>query len=268
MLAIKRSEYILEQLQNKKVVLVSDLSKELEVSEETIRRDLEKLEKKGTLNRVHGGAYLAEGYGNETPVSVREKIYREEKAAIAKRCMQFIREQDSLMLDCSTTAMYIARELAATVQRVTVITNSLLVASEVAQSENIRLIMLGGEFNSRANAFFGDITIQSAGSYYANKAFISSAGISLQAGVSDYTHEEAAVRRQMIARSAQCFFAADLTKIGRTAVHTIVPISSVNCLIVDQAIEEKDLQLKRELEKQNCKIITCTDHKKGTVTEL
>ncbi len=264
MLAMKRSMYILEQLQSKKVVLVSDLSKELKVSEETIRRDLEKLERENALHRTHGGAYLAEGYGNETPVSVREKLYQEEKSAIAKQCVECIHIQDSIMLDCSTTAMYIARALVNSGKKVTVITNSMIVASEIAQGNDIRLIMPGGEFNAKIKAFFGDATVQSLQMYYADKAFISSAGISLTAGISDYTNEEAAIRKQMIERSKECYFAADLSKIGRTAVHTVAPITKITHLVVDQSIETKDIRLKKALEKHNCRIITCAEYEKGS----
>lgn len=257
MLAMKRLQIILEQMRIKKVVLVGELSRELGVSEETIRRDLEKLEKQGALHRVHGGAYLAEGYGNETPVSVREKIYRKEKSSIARGCMALIQEQDSLMLDCSTTAMYIARELVTSRKRVTVITNSLLVADEVSKSDAIRLLMPGGEFDPRTNAFYGDSTIRSIGRYYASKAFISSAGISIRAGVSDYTNNEAAVRIAMIERSGTCIYAADLTKFGRAAVHAIASLAAVGTIVVDQPVERRDKALKKELESLHIPIIVC-----------
>ena len=79
--AIERAEYILSMLEKNKVVMVTDLSREMGVTEETVRKDLEKLEKQEKLNRVHGGAYLNEGFGNETPISVRSKVMQEEKAS-------------------------------------------------------------------------------------------------------------------------------------------------------------------------------------------
>lgn len=255
MLAMKRSQFIVDQLQNHKVVLVSQLSKQMAVTEETVRRDLEKLEKQGVLRRVHGGAYLAEGYGNETPVSVREQIYREEKAAIAQKCMALVNDKDSLMLDCSTTAKYIAQALVDSNKKATVITNSLLVANVVAPSANLRLISLGGEFGPKLNAFFGDVTVQSLKQYYADKAFISGAGLSTQAGITDYTRDEAAVRRAMIERSAECYVAADLTKIGRVAVHMVAPLDSIHTVVVDQPFQEKDKQLFEALRGQDTDII-------------
>ncbi|MFR4579196.1 MAG: DeoR family transcriptional regulator [Clostridium fessum] len=81
--AIERAEYILSMLEKNKVVMVTDLSREMGVTEETVRKDLEKLEKQEKLNRVHGGAYLNEGFGNETPISVRSKVMQEEKKLLA-----------------------------------------------------------------------------------------------------------------------------------------------------------------------------------------
>lgn len=257
MLAVERIQYIVDTLREKKVVMVSDLSREVSVSEETIRRDLEKLEKQGSICRVHGGAYLREGFGNETPIEVRAKIYQQEKAAIAKKCMEFINEQDFIFLDCSTTAIYIAREIAAGTKKLSVITNSLPVASELSGNGAVRLIMLGGELSSSTNSFCGDITVKSLDCYYASKAFISSAGISTPAGVSDYTQDEAAIRRKMIERSEVCYHAADVTKIGRNAVHTVAPLERLDYLITNQALTPKNSDLKRELDRLKVKIIVC-----------
>lgn len=255
MLAMKRSQYIMEQLESQKVVLVSALSKAMAVTEETVRRDLEKLEKQGFLCRVHGGAYLAEGYGHETPVSVREQICQQEKMAIAQSCLKLIQDKDSVMLDCSTTAGAIAKELVASGKTVTIITNSLLVAKEAAKGANLRLIQLGGEFNQKLNAFFGEATLQALDGYYADMAFISGAGLNWQAGVTDYTQDEASVRRAMIAHSALCYFAGDLTKMGRMGVHAVAPLTCLKAVIVDQPLEAKDEPLSLALQNQNIPIL-------------
>ena len=259
MLAVERTQYIMDALKEKKVVMVGDLSKEMNVSEETIRRDLEKVEKQGLICRVHGGAYLKEGYGNETPITVREKIYQKEKAEIATCCVALIEDQDSIILDCSTTAVYIAKELVHSNKKVTVITNSLSVATELSRSESVRLIMLGGELRPSTNSFCGRITENSLKDYFADKAFISSAGISLQAGVSDYTQEEASIRKKMISRSKVCYFAADVTKIERSAVNKVADLSEVDCLIVNLPIQTEHEEFQKELERLKIKTIICSD---------
>lgn len=258
MLAMKRLELIINQLQTQKVVLVNELSKQLAVTEETIRRDLEKLEKQNVLRRVHGGAYLVEGYGNETPVSVREQIYLAEKATIAHQCMGLVQDNNSLMLDCSTTAKYIAQALVSSQKKATVITHSLLVAGEVAKSPKLRLIMLGGEFNADLNAFFGEVTVRSLEGYYADIAFISAAGISAKAGITDYTQEEAAVRRAMIHRSSSCCFAGDTSKLGRIAVHAVAELASIGFVVTDQPFTAKDKPLMAALARQKTQLFTST----------
>lgn len=261
MLAMERMQYILDVLKNNKIVQVSDLSKEINVTEETIRRDLEKLEKQELIFRVHGGAYLREGYGNETTVAVREKIFKTEKSRLAAQCMKFVHEQDSIMLDCSTTAIYIARELGLLKKKLTVITNSLSVAKELEKQEQIRMIMIGGERKSRTNSFYGTVAEHALNYYFADKVFISSAGISLEAGMTDYTEDEASVRRKMIERAKECFYVADITKIGRIAVNTIGGIEQMTHLISDQLFDRKEPKLLEELEKRRIGITICEKEK-------
>lgn len=247
MLAIERRQYILTLLQSTKAVSVSELSKAISVTEETIRRDLEKLEKEGAIVRVHGGAYLLEGYGYETSIKVREKMYLEEKKQIAKLSLPLIHDYDSLLLDCSTTAVYIAKELKESGRKVSVVTNSLLVAMQLQETTNIRLILLGGEYKMDTKSFCGNVTVESLEHYYVDKAFISSAGISLQGGLTDYTLEEATVRQKMIQQAKLCYYAADITKIGKSAIYRIGDLDDVDCLISNEAIAPKSKELSQRL---------------------
>lgn len=255
MLAIERTQYILKMLNENKTVSVNELSKAIQVTEETIRRDLEKLEKQGAIQRVHGGAYLREGFGNETPTSVREKIYLSEKEQIAKLSLDFIHDYDSILLDCSTTAGYIAKGLNETGLKVSVVTNSLLIAKELESNENVRLILLGGEYRKNTESFCGTVTVESLDHYYVDKAFISSAGISAETGLTDYTVEEAAIRQKMIHQAKTCFYVADITKIGRNAIYRIGELSDVDYLIVSEPIEQKSQVLKDNLISLDKKII-------------
>lgn len=257
MLAVERARYILEKLEKEKVVLVGDLSKEMGVSEETIRKDLEKLEKQEQINRVHGGAYLREGYGNETTVNVREQIYREEKAVLGQRCMQFINKNEAIILDCSTTARYIAKEIVRSGLRVSVITNSLATAYELSQSSAVRVIMLGGELDNNTGSFTGNTVLEALERYHADKVFLSSAGISREAGLTDYRQAEADVRRKMIAQSDQCYFVADATKIGRHAMFTVGGVEKLTALIAERPFDKQDPGLYRLLEQERVDIVSC-----------
>lgn len=255
MLAIERTQYIMKTLQENKVISVNELSKVIQVTEETIRRDLEKLENQGLISRVHGGAYLREGFGNETPTEVRGKIYQKEKEKIAKMSLTYINDYDSILLDCSTTANYIAKEIKASGKKISVVTNSMLVAKELEDAEQVRLILLGGEYRNSTKSFCGAITVEALNHYYVDKVFISSAGICAEAGITDYTLEEATIRTGMIKQAKTCFYVADITKIGRKAIYRIGDLEDVDYLIVNESIDKQSKELKDALLLNNKKIM-------------
>ncbi len=255
MLAIEREEYILNSLKQNKIAQVSDLSKEMDVTEETIRRDLEKLEKRGLIQRVHGGAYLKEGFGNETPLSVREKVFQKEKEKLARYCIKEINEKESVFLDCSSTALYLAKEIRLSQKKIIVVTNSISIAKELDLCSHVRLIMLGGERDLDRNACHGEVTVQMMQKYFVNKAFISGAGISLDAGLTDYTQEEAALRQTAIRQAKRTYFMADITKIGRYAVNIYGNLEQLYALVVNTSITGKDEALEKKLNELGVKLI-------------
>lgn len=257
MLAVERLQLIEEKLKENKVVLVSELSKEIQVTEETIRKDLEKLEKRNLICRVHGGAYLREGYGIEASMQVRSQIYKEEKELLANLCMNYIGEQDSLMLDGSTTSVSITNALVTEGRKITVITNSLSVAGEAAKGEQIRLIVLGGTFNRNTYCFSGNITLDELKNYHADKAIISGAGISREAGLTEYTQEEADLRRVMIKQARECIYVADSTKLGRKSVYVTGELTDIDVLLTDRPVELADRALCQELARLGIDMEAC-----------
>ena len=255
--AIERADYIMAMLDKNKVVMVSELSREMQVTEETVRKDLEKLEKQGRLCRVHGGAYLQEGYGNEIPVKVRRKIMTGEKERLAARCMELIREQESIFLDGSTTAWHLAKQLAKWEGRLTVITNSLVIATELAVNPKIRLILFGGELNHVTGSFEGQSVLAGLGECYVEKAFISSTGISLTAGITDSTRGEAEIRRQVIKQARTCIMVMDTTKIGRNAIYVVGALADIDCLVVDQPLSSCDPAIQEQMDQLQIPVLDC-----------
>jgi len=247
-------------LEQNKVVMVADLSREMGVTEETVRKDLEKLEKLERLCRVHGGAYLNEGYGTETPVKVRSKILQEEKALIGKRSLELIREKDSIFLDCSTTALHMAKLLVNWDKKITLMTNSLAAAMEVMHNASIRLVLFGGELNRDRIAFEGQSVLDEMKETFINKAFISSAGISLEAGITDSTREEAEIRRQVIRQAKECILMADSTKIGRNGLYVVGGLEDMDALVLDCPLDSIDRKLAKRLAEEKILIF---DRKKA-----
>lgn len=261
--AVERASYIMEMIVANKVVMVAELSRELGVTEETIRKDLEKLETQQRLTRVHGGAYLNEGFGTETPVTVRSKIMQQEKALLAKRCMELIRDKETIFLDCSTSMLYLAKELAVADKKLTVMTNSLAAASELEQNPKLRLILFGGEYNRSTGSFEGQAVQEGMQACYIDKAFISSAGISLEAGITDSTRAEAEIRRQVIRQARTCIVATDTTKIGRNAVYVIGGLTDIDYLVTDQPLQQTDQQMNEKLESLSVTILDGRNKDRG-----
>ena len=256
MIAMERARYIMEKLEKNKIVLVAELSKGMNVSEETIRKDLEKLEKQQQICRVHGGAYLKEGYGNETSVKVREQLYPKEKTELGRQCAELITKNDIIILDCSTTARYIASAIEEKEMKVTVITNSLATAYQLSKSPQIRVLMLGGELDRNTGSFNGSMVLEALERYHADKVFLSSAGISVEAGITDYRQEEADVRRKMIRQADQCYFVADRTKIGRHAAFIVGGLEVVQHLIVERPLDD-DPALLKKVEEARVRVTVC-----------
>ena len=157
MLAVERRACIKETIQEQKSVAVSDLARRFDVTEETIRRDLKVLEAQGVLTRTYGGAFIQGGAINEVDVTLRETSYVEAKRQIAAQCLHLIRNGDSIFLDSSTTALEIARAIRD--MRLTVLTNSLLIADVLSHSESIRLQVIGGVLQPQSMSFLGEAAL-------------------------------------------------------------------------------------------------------------
>lgn len=234
--ALERSDYIMSVLKRDKVVIVNELSRQLNVSEETIRNDLKKMEKEHKLHRVHGGAYLNDGYGNETPFSVRSKILCAEKALIAQRCLPLIRNRDTIFLDSSSTAYNLAKAIVDCGKRLTVLTNSLEIAKVLAPNSEIRLVLLGGELQRDSLAFEGDQLLEQLKEYFISTAFISATGVALGAGITDSMQGEARIRKAVVLRAAQFVLLADETKFQQHGPYVISSFADVDCLISDTMV--------------------------------
>ncbi|MBE3595762.1 MAG: DeoR/GlpR transcriptional regulator, partial [Hydrogenibacillus sp.] len=239
MLGVERRKKIMELLLLHGNVVVSDLSKRFNVTEETIRRDLEKLEKEGQLIRTHGGAYLSEYVTKEYPIALREIAYVEEKKQIATISAELIQSGDTIMLDASTTSLFIARFLKRMRKKVTVITNALKVEMELADQEQIKLVSTGGTLRTSSLSHVGYAATRSLATYFADKAFVSCTAVHPNKGLMDSNEYEAEVRKRMLAQAEQKILVADHTKFGKTAFNLIATIDDIDMVIVDRPLSEE-----------------------------
>ena len=234
MLAVERIRLIQCALQEEKQVSVSALSARFQVSKETIRRDLEKITKTDpTIVRVHGGAYKAEVFDSEMPVQLRETLSVDRKKAIADNCIPLIHVNDTIMLDCSTTALYLAMLIRQRGFSVTVITNSLRIVEVLQDCDQIKLILVGGLFRKNTQSFIGYDATAMLARYHADRCFISCTGIDVKFGVTDNSEYESHVRQTMMQCSKERFLLADAYKFGRSFLSKMAVPSDFDAIISD-----------------------------------
>jgi DeoR/GlpR family transcriptional regulator of sugar metabolism len=231
MLHERRNEIIMK-IRKQRTIKVSDLMDEFKVSIETIRRDLEYLEKKGCLRRVYGGAVLHGLYGEEPEYENREIINYPQKQAIGKKAAEFINDGDTLFIDVGTTIMEVVKQLRDK-KNLTVITNATLIAHELINHEGCRVILLGGELRRGELSVSGFMSDTNIKNFFATKTLLGIGGITLETGVTDYDMHEASTRRLMVERSDEVIAVADYSKFGVTAMNYVCPVEKIHILVTD-----------------------------------
>lgn len=237
MLAVTRKSKIKEIVLEEKSVIITDLAKRFSVTEETIRRDLKALEDEGFLIRTYGGAFIQDGVENDVNVKVRESAYIENKNHIAKQCLSFIHNGDSIFLDASTTALAIANLVKDL--RITVLTNSLKITNVISECENIRLITIGGVFHAKSSSFLGNNTLSILNKYHVDRAFISCRSLDIKNGITDSNEQSAEVRTLMLDRANEVILIADHSKLDKTSFVKIDDFNKTNKLVIDTTLNQE-----------------------------
>jgi DeoR/GlpR family transcriptional regulator of sugar metabolism len=238
MLAIERRNIIMEIVQNDKRVLVVDLSKKFEVTEETIRRDLEKLENQGFLKRSYGGAVLKENTNIDIPLNIRESSNIKGKEAIGRRIAELIDDGDSIFLDSSSTAFYVAKNIKEK-KRLTIITNSVKIILELSGIKDSEIISTGGMLRANSLSLVGHLAENVIQGYNVDKAIISCKGIDKVKGITDSNDMEAEIKRAMMASADKVFLVADHGKFGKISFTKIAGLDKVNSIVTDEKLPEE-----------------------------
>ncbi|KLU62910.1 glucitol operon repressor [Peptococcaceae bacterium CEB3] len=243
MLAEERRKKIVEKLDEGGSVRVSQLAGIFQVTEETIRRDLEQLEKDGYLTRTHGGAVKSTLDQQEIAFYIRNMRNREEKQAIGKKALEFIEPGEVIALDASTTALQVARLLRENpIKDVVVITHALKVIMTLADVPDLTVISTGGVLQQRTMSFVGPLAENSLSTYNIKKAFISCKGITLEEGIMESTDLQARIKEQIIKVAKEVYVLVDHEKFGQTALATVGPINAASWLITDGEAAEHELE--------------------------
>ena len=238
MLPVERRKQILSTLRSEKRVYVSALSRAFSVSEETIRRDLERLEEEGVVSRAYGGAVLNEDEHQETPYDVRKRSDVSSKNAIAKMVASLIHDGEYIILDESSTSYFVARELKSK-KNLTVITNSMEIIREIAGVQGWTILCTGGALRSSAPSFAGHQAESMVRSYHVDKAILSCGSLDIRAGFTDRHEDTALIKKAMIASSRSVILAVDHNKFDKIAFAKIGDISKVNTIVTDVRPSER-----------------------------
>jgi DeoR family fructose operon transcriptional repressor len=249
--AAERQQAIAALARQEGRVEVISLADTLDVTTETIRRDLIALERRGLLVRVHGGAIPVDRLGYEPAVAVRAAVLTAEKEAIAKRALEEIPDEGSVLLDAGTTTLRIAGLLPVD-RELTVVTNSLPHATILATLPNVTLHFVGGRIRPRTLAAVDEAAQAFLQGVFADVAFIGTNGISVRRGLTTPDRSEAAVKRAFIAAARRTVVVADHTKFGTDCFSCFAALSDVDAIITDPGI---DARLVAELEQAGPEVV-------------
>ncbi len=242
MLVQERYEQILDLIEKNGSVKVSMLVKLFNVSIETVRRDLEYLEKEGHLKRIYGGAVLEKVSEKQFTFQTREKEYIDEKKEIVNIAVRFVKEGQSIAMDASTTNLEIAKVIKKKFERLTIITNSLIIASELSDMNKYTIILTGGILKGDQLSLVGNIAENNIGDFNVDIAFISVSGVSLHAGLTDQYLDELMIQKKMVEIAQNIIVLADSSKFDVVCLQKISDLDKINMIITDSKLKDSILE--------------------------
>lgn len=244
--AEKRREEIVSTVHSQGKVRVTLLSKKYGVSEVSIRKDLEILEARGELARVHGGAVGLEKMYVNMDLGERFKTNAASKKLVAKKISELISDNDTIMMNAGTTLAYVLRALKGK-KNISIVTNSIQNANEAALYSSFNVILLGGELDSKYQFLYGRDAELQIENYHATKCILSVDGISAKEGLTLYYANEATLAQKMIDSSSTVIVAADGSKIGRSAFAKIADADKVDIVVTSKIENEDEVSELKEL---------------------
>jgi DeoR/GlpR family transcriptional regulator of sugar metabolism len=242
----ERHQSILQLLEDSGQVRVSELCRNLDVSEATVRRDLDHLQGLGLLERTHGGAILVEKAAPEPPVMQRREEKALEKRRIGRAAAALIQEGDAVFIGSGTTALEAAKNLRGR-ERITVITNALTVINALANEEGITLLNTGGILRRSELSFIGHITEHALQELRPRKVIMGMRAISLSEGMTNDYVPEVSTDRVIIRSAREIILVADHSKFGTVATALVAPITATHTVVTDDGTPSETIAELEEL---------------------
>jgi DeoR family transcriptional regulator, fructose operon transcriptional repressor len=236
MFPLERQKKIVELLMIKKVLKISELTEELQVSVDTLRRDLNLLTKQGKIEKIYGGIKLVESKFGESTIDERMISHLEEKELIAQKCCEYIHDGDCIYIDSGSTTYQIAKYIKDK-KKLTVVTNSIPVVNELINSD-VELIIIGGKVRKNEQSVVSYDYLFNFHELNISKAFICASGITIEKGISDYNLEETVTRKKMIELSKEVYVAVDSTKFNKDVTVGVASLDKIDYIITDHHLNK------------------------------
>lgn len=250
MLPQERYNKLIEYLQEHEIIKIDQIVSLFDISIETARRDLNHLEKEGIIKKIYGGATLMAPEAKEPATSDRLSRNLAEKTEIARKCADFIKDGDSILLEVGTTTLQVAKALKEK-RNLTVITNSIHVVNELMDTD-FDIYLIGGKVRHGEGSVSGALTMFELENFQISKAIIGGGGLTLERGLSDYNIEEALVRKKVVEKAKEVILVVDHSKFGRDVLAHICPITAIDLVITDRNL---NAELAAEFESANVNLV-------------
>ncbi|MCT8137062.1 DeoR/GlpR transcriptional regulator [Anaerobacillus sp. CMMVII] len=239
MLTNVRQAKIIEILNLKGAIKVVELSEQLQVTEKTIREDLDKLDEDGIIQRVRGGAILPDKGNSMLPINRRQTSFTTEKEEIANKAFQLIEDGQTLLLDAGSTTLELAKLIIN--RQLTVITNDIKIMFALMDAPSINLIGLGGMQRKGTSTVIGMTAIQMIHDFNIDLTFIGATGVDIEKGLSIFSYDEVELKKAMIKSAKEVALLADNSKFNRSALVSFASLVDVDFLVTNSKTDDSVL---------------------------
>lgn len=245
----ERLNEILEIIKKEKKVLVKDLSERFNVSESMIRKDLQRLEKEGSIKRTYGGAILEREKSYDESTTSRVFVDLESKEYIGKLAIDIIEDEDVIFLDISTTNYTIANMLKNTNKNITVITNMNRIAMEFDFSPTVNVILIGGNYNKKLGGSVGISAVNQINNFRIDKAFIGAGGVNVEGNfLSNFNYDESFIKREVLKCSKKRYILSNDEKFYKDGSYKFGTLEDIDYIVTEKEPEESIKKMLAEFE--------------------
>lgn len=257
MLAEERYHQILKLLRTERTVKVAELTELFQVSAETVRRDLDYLEKEGCLKKVYGGAVLEQVDSSMAAFKEREHQFQENKLEAAQLVCRFVKEGDSIALDAGTTSLEIAKVLKEKYEKLTILTNSIAIVNELLEKPSFTVMLAGGVVHPAEESIIGAACVEQLRQYRVNFYFLTPSGVSLHSGITSGVascgFEDVEVQRAMADIAGRVIVLCGSNCFEKVCLLKVCDLIRVECILTDSRLPA---EVRKQYETADIKIIT------------